>query len=84
MWNPGIYMALSVTTALEKPPTIKAAVGLLDFESGRILIDGHSIQQEPMECKRSFAYLPDDPVLFPYLTGMQYLRFVADVFAVAG
>lgn len=65
-----------------KTTTIKAAVGLLDFESGRILIDGHSIQQEPMECKRSFAYLPDDPVLFPYLTGMQYLRFVADVFAV--
>ena len=65
-----------------KTTTIKAAVGLLDFESGRILIDGHSIQQEPMECKRSFAFLPDDPVLFPYLTGMQYLRFVADVFAV--
>ena len=65
-----------------KTTTIKAAVGLLDFESGRILIDGHSIQQEPMECKRSFSYLPDDPVLFPYLTGMQYLRFVADVFAV--
>lgn len=80
--EPGDIYGLIGHNGAGKTTTIKAAVGLLDFESGRILIDGHSIQQEPMECKRSFAYLPDDPVLFPYLTGMQYLRFVADVFAV--
>lgn len=65
-----------------KTTTIKAAVGLLDFEGGEIFIDGHSIQRKPMLCKRSFAYLPDDPILFPYLTGMQYLCFIADVFGV--
>lgn len=65
-----------------KTTTIKAAVGLLDFEEGDIRIDGVSIRQDPLTCKQTFAYIPDDPLLYPYLTGQQYLDFVADVFRV--
>lgn len=66
-----------------KTTTIKAAVGLLEFEQGDIRINGVSIRQDPLACKRTFAYIPDDPLLYPYLTGQQYLDFVADVFEVA-
>ena len=66
-----------------KTTTIKAAVGLLEFEEGDIRINGVSIRQDPLTCKRTFAYIPDDPLLYPYLTGQQYLDFVADVFEVA-
>lgn len=66
-----------------KTTTIKAAVGLLAFEQGDIRIDGVSIRQDPLACKQTFAYIPDDPLLYPYLTGQQYLDFVADVFAVS-
>lgn len=66
-----------------KTTTIKAAVGLLAFEQGDIRIDGVSIRQDPLTCKRTFAYIPDDPLLYPYLTGQQYLDFVADVFSVS-
>lgn len=65
-----------------KTTTIKAAVGLLEFEQGDIRIGGVSIKQDPLTCKRTFAYIPDDPLLYPYLTGQQYLDFVADVFEV--
>lgn len=65
-----------------KTTTIKAAVGLLNFEEGDIRIDGVSIRQDPLTCKQTFAYIPDDPLLYPYLTGQQYLDFVADVFRV--
>lgn len=65
-----------------KTTTIKAAVGLLEFEAGDILIDGVSIRQNPLTCKRTFAYIPDQPLLYPYLTGRQYLDFMADVFEV--
>lgn len=66
-----------------KTTTIKAAVGLLPFEQGDIRIDGVSIRQDPLACKRVFAYLSDDPLLYPYLTGQQYLNFIADVFEVS-
>ena len=66
-----------------KTTTIKTAVGLLPFEQGDIRIDGISIRQDPLACKRTFAYLSDDPLLYPYLTGQQYLNFVADVFEVS-
>lgn len=66
-----------------KTTTIKAAVGLLPFEQGDIRIDGISIRQDPLACKRTFAYLSDEPLLYPYLTGQQYLNFVADVFEVS-
>lgn len=66
-----------------KTTTIKAAVGLLPFETGDIRIGGISIREDPLACKRMFAYIPDDPLLYPYLTGQQYLDFMADVFEVS-
>lgn len=63
-----------------KSTTIRAVVGVLDFNEGEILIDGHSVKDEPMECKRITAYIPDNPDLYENLTGIQYLNFVADVF----
>lgn len=63
-----------------KSTTIRAIVGVLDFDEGEILIDGHSVKNEPMECKKITAYIPDNPDLYDNLTGIQYLRFVADVY----
>lgn len=63
-----------------KSTTIRAVVGVLDFTEGEILIDGHSVKSEPMECKKVTAYIPDNPDLYENLTGIQYLNFVADVF----
>lgn len=65
-----------------KSTTIRAVVGVLDFEEGEILIDGHSVKDEPMACKRITAYIPDNPDLYENLTGIQYLNFVADVYEI--
>ena len=66
-----------------KSTTIRAVVGVLDFNEGEILIDGHSVKEEPMACKRVTAYIPDNPDLYENLTGIQYLNFVADVFGIS-
>lgn len=63
-----------------KTSTIKCVVGIQDFEEGEITIDGVSIKENPMYCKESLAYIPDNPDLYEYLTGIQYLNFVADIF----
>ena len=63
-----------------KSTTIRAVVGVLDFTEGEILIDGHSVKDEPMECKKVTAYIPDNPDLYENMTGIQYLNFIADVF----
>lgn len=65
-----------------KSTTIRAVVGVLDFTDGDILIDGHSVKKEPLECKRITAYIPDNPDLYENLTGIQYLNFIADIFGV--
>lgn len=65
-----------------KSTTIKAVVGVLDFEEGEIYIDGHSVKKEPIECKKVTAYIPDNPDIYEYLTGIQYLNFVADIFEI--
>jgi ABC-2 type transport system ATP-binding protein len=65
-----------------KSTTIRAVVGVLDFTEGEIFIDGHSVKDEPMECKRVTAYIPDNPDLYENLTGIQYLNFIADVFEI--
>ncbi len=65
-----------------KTTTIKACCGILGFEQGEILVDGHSVRREPLECKKRIAYIPDNPDLYDYLSGIQYLRFVGDVFRV--
>ena len=66
-----------------KSTTIRAVVGVLDFSEGEILIDGHSVKEEPIECKRITAYIPDNPDLYENLTGIQYLNFIADVFDIS-
>lgn len=65
-----------------KSTTIRAVVGVLDFTEGEIFIDGHSVKDEPLECKKITAYIPDNPDLYENLTGIQYLNFIADVFEI--
>jgi len=67
-----------------KSTTIKAVVGALGFEGGDILIDGKSIKENPVECKKVIAYIPDNPDIYDHLTGIQYLNFIADIFRVDG
>ena len=62
-----------------KTTTLKAAVGILQFDAGEITIGGHSIQTEPLACKRLLAYIPDNPDLYDFMSGIQYLNFIADV-----
>ena len=65
-----------------KSTTIRAVVGVLDFSEGEILIDGHSVKKEPLECKKITAYIPDNPDLYENLSGIQFLNFVADAFRI--
>lgn len=65
-----------------KSTTIRAVVGVLDFSEGEILIDSHSVKDEPIACKQVTAYIPDNPDLYENLTGLQYLNFIADVFGI--
>ena len=65
-----------------KTTTIKSVVGINDFTSGEILIDGMSIVQNPVECKKIMAYIPDNPDMYDSLTGVQYLELIADIFNV--
>ena len=62
--------------------TLKAAVGILEFDRGDIFVDGKSIRQEPLACKREMAYIPDNPDLYEYMTGIKYLHFIADIYGV--
>ncbi|MDO5559795.1 MAG: ABC transporter ATP-binding protein [Oscillospiraceae bacterium] len=65
-----------------KTTTIKCVVGIHDFDDGEILIDGMSVKNNPIECKKKIAYIPDNPDIYEYLTGIQYLNFIADIFEV--
>ena len=67
-----------------KSTTIRAVVGVLDFTEGEILIDGHSVKSESVECKKITSYIPDNPDLYENLSGIQYLDFIADVFRIDG
>lgn len=67
-----------------KTTTLKACCGLLDFDGGEIRVDGVSVRDDPIACKKKTAYIPDDPHLYDFMTGQQYLNFIADVFAVPG
>ena len=66
-----------------KTSTIKCVVGIQNFDRGEILIDGISVKEHPLECKQKLAYVPDNPDLYEYLTGIQYLNFVADIFNIS-
>ena len=65
-----------------KTTTLKAAVGIPQFDAGEITIGGHSIQTEPLACKRLLAYIPDNPDLYDFMSGIQYLNFIADIFGI--
>lgn len=65
-----------------KTTTIKACTGILNFDEGDILIDGVSIKEKPLECKKQMAYIPDNPDMYDFMTGIGYLNFIADIFGV--
>lgn len=65
-----------------KTTTLKACCGLLTPDSGEITVDGMSIREKPIDCKRVMAYIPDNPDMYEFLTGYEYLNFVADVYGV--
>ena len=66
-----------------KTTTIKSCCGILQFDSGEILIDGKSITKDPIGCKSVLAYIPDNPDLYEFMSGIQFLNFVADIFGVS-
>ncbi|MBQ4384050.1 MAG: ABC transporter ATP-binding protein [Firmicutes bacterium] len=66
-----------------KTTTLRSAVGIQRFDSGEIYINGSSIKQDPLACKRQMAYIPDNPDLYEFMTGIQYLNFIADIFGVS-
>jgi len=65
-----------------KTTTLRSCVGILTFDQGEILIDGHSIQEEPVLCKGKMAFIPDNPEIYPFLTGIQYLTLISDIYGV--
>lgn len=65
-----------------KTTTIKCVVGIHKFDAGEILINGISMKKYPLKCKEMIAYIPDNPDLYEYMTGIQYLNFIADIFRV--
>lgn len=66
-----------------KTTTIKAVAGILPFTTGEIFVDGKSVKKELMECKKIMAYIPDNPDLYDFMTGIKYLNFVADIYGVS-
>lgn len=66
-----------------KTTTLKSCAGILSFSTGEIFIDGVSIREDPIACKRITAYIPDNPDLYEFLSGIQYLNFIADVYGVS-
>lgn len=66
-----------------KTTTLKCCCGILQPDSGEVFVDGVSMQKEPLQAKRKLAYLPDDPKLYEYMTGIQYLDFIANVYGVS-
>ena len=79
---PGEICAFIGHNGAGKTTAIKSCCGILDFDEGEIYINGKSVRAEPMECKRITAYIPDNPDLYEFMSGIKYLNFVADVFGV--
>ena len=65
-----------------KTTTIKSVVGILQFDEGEITIDGTSLKDDPIACKKKIAYIPDNPDLYEFMSGIKYLNFIADIFGV--
>ncbi len=65
-----------------KTTTLKCIAGILRFDTGEIVIDGHRVKEAPIECKKRIAYIPDNPDLYDFMTGIQFLNFIADIFGI--
>lgn len=78
--EPGDICAFIGSNGAGKTTTIKSALGLIPFDSGTITIDGHNIETDPMEAKRIYSYVPDNPELYAFMRGIDYLNFIADIF----
>ena len=65
-----------------KTTTLKSVVGILQFNEGRITVNGRSIRDEPVRCKREMAYIPDKPDLYEFMSGIKYLNFIGDIYAI--
>lgn len=81
---PGDIYAFIGHNGAGKTTTLKCVAGIQDFDAGTIRIGEKDIRENTMECKRQFAYIPDNPDLYEYLTGIQYLNFIADIFGIGG
>ena len=66
-----------------KTTTLKACAGILQFDKGEIFVDGVSMKKDPIGCKKKMAYIPDNPELYDFMTGLQYLDFIADIYGVS-
>ncbi len=66
-----------------KTTTLKAVAGILEYEEGRIYIDGKNVREDPIGCKKIMAYIPDNPDLYEFMSGIDYLNFIADIFGVS-
>ncbi len=80
---PGEICAFIGHNGAGKTTTLKAAIGILDFDRGDIYIDGRSIKDEPITCKSVTAYIPDNPDLYDFLSGIKYLNLIADIYGVS-
>ena len=65
-----------------KTTTLKACAGILQFDKGEIFVDGVSMKKDPIGCKKKMAYIPDNPELYDFMTGLQYLDFIADIYGI--
>lgn len=81
--QPGEIYAFIGHNGAGKTTVIKSCCGLLGFDTGEVYINGKSIKDDPIGCKKEIAYLPDNPDLYEYLTGVKYLNFIADVYGVS-
>lgn len=80
--RPGEICAFIGHNGAGKTTTLKAAMGILPFEQGEIMVGDMSIKTDPIACKKRMAYIPDNPDLYEFMTGIRYLNFVADVYGV--
>ena len=81
--EPGDIYAFIGHNGAGKTTTLKCVVGIHDFDQGEILVNGTSVKDNPLLCKQQLAYIPDNPDIYEYLTGIQYLNFIADIFEVS-
>ena len=81
--NPGEIYGFIGHNGAGKTTTLKSVVGILKFDEGEIYVDGISIKNDPVAVKKKIAYIPDNPDLYDFMTGIKYLNFVADIYGVS-